>query len=96
MTARRIAWGIWGVTVALVAVWPVLGAASSGLEEELVFYVVVPLAVLANATVGALITSRHPDNVIGLILSGTALSFAIAVTASDYTTGRPRQPSHWR
>jgi signal transduction histidine kinase len=86
MTGRRVAWAIWGLTVALLAMWPFLGSASGGLRDELVFYIVVPVAVLAYATVGALITSRHPENRIGLILAGASLAFALSITAGDYTT----------
>src|SRR5688572_11554239 len=86
MNARRVAWSIWGLTVALLAVWPFLGAAAGRLTEELVFYIVVPIAVVSYASVGALITSRHPENRIGLILAGVALAFAVALTAGDYAT----------
>jgi hypothetical protein len=58
MNARRVAWGIWGFTLAVLAVWPFLGGAAGRLREELIFYIVVPVAVFFYATVGALITSR--------------------------------------
>jgi signal transduction histidine kinase len=86
MTARRVAWGICGVTAALLVVWPFLGAATGGLRDELPFYVVVPFAVVGYATVGALIMSRHPDNPIGLILATAGLSFAVALSGGDYAT----------
>jgi signal transduction histidine kinase len=86
VNARRVAWGIWGLTLALLVVWPFLGAATGGLREELPFYGVVPVAVMAYATVGALITSRHPDNVIGLILAGIGLAFSLTLVAGDYAT----------
>jgi signal transduction histidine kinase len=92
MNARRVARGIWGLTVGLLAVWGVLGVATGGVREELVFYVLLPVGVLAYATVGALITSRHPENRIGLILAGIALALAISVTAGDYTTLAVRRP----
>jgi signal transduction histidine kinase len=86
VNARRVAWGIWGLTLALLVVWPFLGAATGGLREELPFYGLVPVAVMAYATVGALITSRHPDNVIGLILAGIGLAFSLTLVAGDYAT----------
>jgi signal transduction histidine kinase len=86
MTARRVAWGIWGITVGLLVVWLFIAAAANTLVDEWIFYVLVPIAVVSYATVGALITSRHPENRIGLILAGVALAFAVAVTAGDYTT----------
>jgi signal transduction histidine kinase len=93
MTARRVAWAVWALTIALLVVWPFLGSASGGLRDELVFYIVVPVAVLAYATVGALITSRHPENRIGLILAGASLAFAVSITAGDYTTLADRPDS---
>jgi signal transduction histidine kinase len=93
MTGRRVAWGIWGLTLALLAIWPFLGAASGMLREELAFYIVVPIAVVSYATVGAMITSRHPENRIGLILAGIALAFAVALTAGDYATLAVRRPA---
>ena len=86
MNARRVAWSIWALTLALLVVWPFLGAATGGLREELPFYGLVPVAVLAYATVGALITSRHSENVIGLILAGIGLAFALTLVAGDYAT----------
>jgi Na+/H+ antiporter NhaC len=103
ISARRIAWGIWGLTLAVLAVWPFLGGAAGRLREELIFYSVVPVAVISYATVGALITSRQPENRIGLILAGVALAFAIALTAGDYATlavrrsgSLPFAPPGWR
>lgn len=92
MKARRVAWSIWGLTLVLLAVWPFLGAAANSLGDEWVFYLVVPIAILAYATVGVLITSRHPENRIGLILVGVALAFAVALTAGDYATAAVRRP----
>jgi signal transduction histidine kinase len=92
MTARRVAWGVWALTIALLVVWPFLGAAAGALKDELIFYLVVPVAILAYATVGALITSRHPENPIGLILAGVALAFAVSVSAGDYVTLAARRP----
>jgi signal transduction histidine kinase len=94
MTPRRVAWGIWGATVALMVIWPLVAAAAGELGNELIFYLIVPIAVLSYATVGALITSRHPENRIGLILAGVGLTFAVAVLAGDYTTwaGRSNEP----
>ena len=86
MTARRVAWGIWGLTVALLAIWPLLGAAANRFSDEWILYAAMPAAVLAYATVGALITSRHPENRIGLILAGVGLAIAMALTAGDYMT----------
>ena len=81
-----MAWAIWAVTVALLVVWFFIAAAANTLADEWIFYVLVPIAIVSYATVGALITSRHPENRIGLILAGVALAFAVAVTAGDYTT----------
>jgi signal transduction histidine kinase len=92
VSGRRVAWGIWGLTLALLVVWPFLGAAAGQLDDEWGLYVAVPIGVLAYATVGALITSRHPENRIGLILGGVGLAFAVALTAADYATLSVRRP----
>jgi signal transduction histidine kinase len=86
MTARRIAWGILALTVAILVAWLFVAAAAKTIADEWIFYVLVPVAVVSYATVGALITSRHPENKIGVILAGVALAFAISVTAGDYAT----------
>ena len=86
MMARRLAWGAWGMTLVMLTVWPFLGAASGQLDDELIIYLLAPVAILAYGTVGALITSRHPENPIGPILLGVGLAFAVSVTAGDYVT----------
>jgi signal transduction histidine kinase len=89
---RRLAWGIWGCTIGLLVAWPLLGAASGGLHGELLFYLLVPIAVASYATVGALIWSRHPENRIGLILAGIALAFAVALATGDYAQISVQRP----
>ena len=79
--------------MAVLTAWPILGGAAGTLRDELLFYLVVPVAVFSYATVGALITSRHPENRIGLILAGVALAFAIALAAGDYATLAARRPA---
>ena len=86
MTARRVAWGIWGLTVAILVAWFFVAAAAKTISDEWIFYVLVPIAIVSYATVGALITSRHPENRIGAILAGVALAFAISIVAGDYAT----------
>ena len=69
MTARRLAWTAWGATAAFLVVWPFVAEAASTEKTDVLAYVIFPPAILGFATVGALVTSRQPDNRIGVILA---------------------------
>jgi signal transduction histidine kinase len=85
MTARRLAWAAWGVTVAFLVAWPFVSeAATPAAQRDVLGYVVFPLAILGFATIGALITSRQPDNRIGLILAWIGFFGAAALAVGEY------------
>jgi len=82
--ARRLAWAVWGLTIALIVLWPFLVEAASPQESDLSFYVLASLSVIGYATVGALITSRQSGNRIGLILAWIALAAAVGLVGGAY------------
>ena len=82
-TARRIAWGIWGFS--MLGVVGAFGIAAVGSGSQLsgglagaAVTVTTIMFICAFATVGALITSRRPENPIGWLLSATAVSYVLA------------------
>jgi hypothetical protein len=85
-TAARLAWasGVLSVVLALAGV--VIYPGSSGLStgEVAAYAVVFGGILLASATVGALIATRHPPNPIGWILCGMALLIGLSSLADAY------------
>ena len=84
MTARRLAWSVWGVTIAFLVAWPFLSEAGSAEKVDVVGYALEPLAILGFATVGALITSRQPDNRLGLMLAWIGFFGAAGLAVGSY------------
>src|SRR5258708_20823606 len=95
LTARRVAWTIWGVALlfaaaGLLLLFPnrsTLGSAS---------LIIVPSAFvpgIAYTTLGALIAARHPRNPIGWILATLGFDSSIAFFGSEYAIiGLPTPP----
>jgi hypothetical protein len=81
-TASRLAWSLWAATLALVAGALLLGVASSPETPLYVYWVESTLINPTFATLGALIVSRRPGNVIGWIFSLTGQTSQLAVVAS--------------
>ncbi len=79
MTARRLAWGLFGV-------WAVLAALAAGLSarEGDLFDTLLSPALAVFAGVGALVASRQPRNAIGWVLEATAIAFAFTVATETY------------
>ncbi|MGH2540840.1 MAG: histidine kinase [Actinomycetota bacterium] len=85
MTARRVAWAIWAVTMILLVAWLFLDLRDSA-PAGVFAYAVLPPTMLAYATVGALITSRAPDNRIGLLLAWIGLALAVSLASGVYAS----------
>jgi signal transduction histidine kinase len=84
MNQRRLAWTIWGASIALTAVYLVVDASATGINiGEYAFTV---FAILLYSTVGALITSRQAENRVGLLFAWVGLSASISLLAGSYAT----------
>jgi len=85
--APWLAWAAWALSVALVATSLVLthlNVPDKG-ADDLMFEVVGVLVLLAYATVGALISSRRPDNPIGWLFLAAPLLAGLGIFAEEYT-----------
>jgi len=84
MNQRRIAWTIWGLSVAFTAGYVVVNSLARGVNiGEYAFTV---FAVLLYSTVGASITSRQAANRVGLLFAWVGLSASISLFAGSYAT----------
>ncbi|HEX4941760.1 MAG TPA: hypothetical protein VFW51_04435, partial [Actinomycetota bacterium] len=83
MNQRRVAWTIWGVSVAFAAGYVILDRFARADFGESLFALV---AVILYATVGALITSRQTGNRVGLLFAWVGLSASISILAGSYAT----------
>ena len=87
MTAPRLAWGLFGLWVALAAA-SALFAVRAGNGFDAVF---TP-ALVAFAAVGALVASRQPGNPIGWTLEGAALGLAATGAIESYVAAADAPP----
>jgi signal transduction histidine kinase len=83
-TASRLAWSMWALTVSLLGGTLLLGVAGHTFNEAGGFAILVPIFLLAFATVGALVAGRQPGNPIGWIFCATGLAWALASLADSY------------
>jgi signal transduction histidine kinase len=85
-TARWLAWGTWGLVLALLVFVLVLGALVGGnlTAEEFFLVPLVLLAVMTSGTVGALVASRQPRNPLGWLFLGLSLCVVLGVMGEDY------------
>ena len=85
-TAARLAWLLWAATLALVAGGLLLGVAN---RQEASLYEYWLESTLINptfATLGALIVSRRPGNVIGWIFCLTGVTGGFQMFSGEYAT----------
>ena len=78
---RRVAWALW-LTIVAIGVGLGVAAVGDGVGPFISYLVFV----LAFATVGALVLSRHPRNPIGWILLGAGLAYVVGgvtITVSE-------------
>jgi hypothetical protein len=85
VTARRLAWSLWAVSVVTVAFVAVLNLSSLG--HDVPFFGAFVLFVAAFATVGALVASRQPRNPIGWIMCIAGVAYAYMGSADTYAQG---------
>jgi len=84
MNQRRLAWTIWGISVAFMIAWLFVDASSSSVDIG--EYAFVVFAVLLYSTVGALITSRQSSNRVGLLFTWVGISASISLLTGAYAT----------
>ena len=82
MNQRRLAWTIWGISVAFMIAWLFVDASSN--PVDIGQYAFAVFAVLLYSTVGALITSRQAANRIGLLFAWVGFSASISLLAGSY------------
>jgi hypothetical protein len=83
-TASRLSWSLWAATSILLGGTLLLGVAGHTFNEGGAFVILVPIFLLAFATVGALVAGRQPRNPIGWIFCGTGVAWALASLADSY------------
>jgi hypothetical protein len=84
MRARILARGLWVVTISLVAGSLVLGLAN---RSEVPLYEVTSAIIAPTfATLGALISSRRPGNVIGWIFLAASVLVGVAMFSGQHAT----------
>ena len=66
-TASRLAWSLWSLTVIFLGGTLLLGVAGHTFNDVGAFAILVPIFLLAFATVGALVAGRQSRNPIGWI-----------------------------
>ncbi len=81
-----LSWALWSLTFALILAGTLLYLASksSWFDEEILLLLILAAGNLTMATVGALVVSRQPRNLIGWIFCMMALAIAISGITEDY------------
>jgi signal transduction histidine kinase len=85
-TASRLAWSLWGLIVALVAVGLLSVFTRPTTGESWWSMLAVLMVLVAYPTVGAWIASRRHDNPIGWVFIGGSLSMTLAIAANEWAT----------
>jgi len=80
---RRLAWGLAALAMLLMSAAEVLGRTAGGGSGVFIWAIAITFA-----AVGALIASRHPDNAIGWLFLGAAVSAGVGYLAGAYA-------DHW-
>jgi hypothetical protein len=82
VTAGRLAWSLWALTVIGLAVAIALPSAEA--DEDVWSLVATLVFALSFATVGALVASRRPDSPLGWIMCGAGLAYAVGGVSIAY------------
>lgn len=83
LTAWRLAWGMWAVSVLAAALSLVLARANEPVSSSWSMALISAL-VFAFSTVGALVASRRPENPIGWLFCSGALLWIVGELALEY------------
>ena len=86
-TARRLAWGLWGLDAAMLAILVLFGPLPAWSWSG----VAGGLFILAFATTGALVASRRPDNPIGWLMCLSALAFVVGGVCEEISEYAARE-----
>jgi hypothetical protein len=88
VTARRLAWSLWGLSVLLLAAEAAFAVLNRGIDVGdsfgAAFDTLFRLIILVFATIGALVAARRPRNPIGWIMAGAAVPLAFSGVAHGY------------
>jgi hypothetical protein len=85
VTARHLAWGLWGLAVLLVIPGPVLQTALEWQDETDLPFLFGFIAVqIGTASAGAVIAARLPRNPVGWSFLAMGVGMAIALSSSVY------------
>jgi signal transduction histidine kinase len=84
LTQRRLAWGVWIVSIVFAVVWICLDVAVERGDSGVLDYVFILGAIVLYATVGALITSRQRANRVGVLFAWVALAAAVCGASGAY------------
>jgi hypothetical protein len=82
VTARRLAWSLWAVTV--IGLIVALAMPSAETDEDVWSLVASLVFALSFATVGALVASRRSNSPLGWIMSGAGLAYAVGSVSVTY------------
>jgi hypothetical protein len=84
--ATWMAWSVWALCVALVASASLLEFFDPSVppKDGSIVDVYIWIALLAYPTVGAIVASRRPKNLVGWILCGMGLLFGVGAFADAY------------
>ncbi len=85
-TAAWLAWSLWAVTLALVVGGLLLGVANRPEAPLYEYWLESTLINPTFATLGALIISRRPENVIGWIFCVSSIAGGIQMFSGQYAT----------
>jgi hypothetical protein len=84
---------IWSVCATGTAAGVVLGLApATRLGAEVALRFIIPIGLLAFPTVGAIVASRKPNNVIGWLFLGFGLTSGLGLAADAYAAFQPALP----
>src|SRR5215210_210783 len=93
VTAARVAWSLWAVTLALVVGSHVLALANRPSAPLYGYWIESTLIGPTFATLGALIVSRRPKNIIGWLFLVPSVSSGMQFFSGQYATVALSEPS---